>query len=63
MDGLKASVGQAADEPVQLSATSQISAAGRHTVVVGRNVSVGHDVVDPVQFSAVSQIPAEARHV
>jgi hypothetical protein len=56
-----ASVGHAADEPVQLSAASHSPAAARQTVVDGWNPSVGHVKVVPLHVSATSQEPADAR--
>jgi len=45
--------------PSQLSATSHVPAAGRHTPVCLS--STGHAAVDPSQFSAGSHTPADAR--
>jgi hypothetical protein len=55
------SAGHVADDPVQLSATSQPSIAGRHSVALEAKPSAGHVADDPVQVSATSQAPAEAR--
>jgi hypothetical protein len=59
---LTPSGGQAAAEPVQVSATSHGPVAGRHTVEAGRNVSAGQPACVPVQVSATSHGPAEGRH-
>jgi hypothetical protein len=58
-----ASVGHAAELPVQLSATSHTPAAARHTVALDRKASVGHAVLLPVHVSATSHGPAAARQV
>src|SRR5947207_2695081 len=50
-----ASAGQRALDPVQVSAASQRSTAGRQTVVDGRKASAGQAALDPVQVSAASQ--------
>src|SRR5215831_17237968 len=50
-EGCRASAGQAALEPVQVSATSHSPADGRHTVVAGANPSAGHAAEPPVQVS------------
>src|ERR1700690_77942 len=55
------SAGHAAEAPVQFSARSQTSAAGRQTFVEDRNPSAGQVAEVPVQFSATSQMPASAR--
>src|SRR5207249_621273 len=59
---LWASGGQAALEPVQLSAGSQTPAAGRHTVAAGSKSSGGQALLTPSQLSATSQRPAAGRH-
>jgi hypothetical protein len=46
--------------PSQLSATSQVPAAARQTLLL--LASAGHATLDPVQLSAGSHVPAEARH-
>ncbi len=60
--GAKASTGQVVPVPVQVSATSQVSAAGRQTVLVSAKASGGHAVLVPSQVSATSQGPVAARH-
>src|SRR2546426_1406844 len=55
--------GQAAFEPVHVSATSQTPAAPRQVVLDETKASAGQAALDPVQVSATSQTPAEARHV
>ena len=57
-----ASVGQLALAPVQVSAASQRSTAGRQTVVDGWKASAGQAALAPVQVSAASHGPAAARH-
>ena len=57
------SAGHEAESPGQLSATSQMSAAGRQIVVAAAKPSAGHAAALPGQLSATSQSPAEARHV
>jgi hypothetical protein len=49
--------------PVQVSATSQIPAAGRQLVPDRLNTSTGQAADMPVQVSAMSQTPAEARQL
>jgi hypothetical protein len=44
-------VGQAAAEPVQFSAMSQLFAAARQTMALETNTSVGHVVAMPVHVS------------
>jgi hypothetical protein len=56
-----ASVGQAADEPVQFSAMSHSPTDARQTVADARNPSVGQVNAVPLHVSATSQAPAEAR--
>src|SRR5436309_8578720 len=56
------SVGQCALVPVQNSAASHSSTAGRHVVVAGLKVSAGQSSLEPSQVSATSQGPAAARH-
>ena len=57
-----ASAGQAAEVPVQFSATSHPSpAAARHTVDDGAKPSVGQLSDEPLQVSATSQTPARPR--
>src|SRR5439155_24715878 len=58
----KASAGQLALAPVQVSATSQAPAAARHTVEDGSKPSAGQSLFTPSQSSATSQGPAAARH-
>src|SRR5439155_21762235 len=58
--GRKPSGGQSLPTPSQLSATSQRSAAGRHSRLLLR--SAGHAAFDPVQVSVRSHTPAAARH-
>jgi hypothetical protein len=60
---LSASAGQAADDPVQLSALSHGPAAARHTVDAGEKELAGQEPDEPVQVSAGSQTPPEARQV
>jgi hypothetical protein len=55
------SEGHAALNPVQFSATSQMLADGRQTVVGGWKESAGQASDNPPQFSATSQMPADAR--
>jgi hypothetical protein len=56
--------GQAAERPLQLSATSQPpDAAARHSVPAAANPSAGHAADEPVHTSATSQPPGTAtRH-
>src|SRR5690606_16726534 len=63
LDGRNWFAGQLAEEPVQVSATSQTSAAARQVKLDGRNAFAGQLPEEPVQVSATSQSPAEARHV
>ena len=49
--------GQAALDPVQCSARSQIPAAGRHTTVGEARASAGQSSLTPSQRSSVSQGP------
>src|SRR5512147_1767854 len=58
-----ASLGQAALDPVQVSATSQTPASARHVVVLGRKASTGQVSLTPLQASTTSQTPAVARQV
>jgi hypothetical protein len=58
-----ASAGQAADEPVQFSATSQALAATRQTLDEAANPSAGQVSALPLQVSATSQTPADARQL
>jgi hypothetical protein len=60
--GSTRSGGQAAELPLQLSATSHVDAAARQTVPVGFTASAGQLLVAPSQVSATSQAPAAARH-
>src|SRR5438094_187673 len=46
--------------PSQLSETSQVPAAGRHTAVL--LASGGQSALEPVQCSCGSHTPADARH-
>src|SRR5262245_60951253 len=62
MTGLKRSGGQDGVSPLQLSATSQGPASGRHDVVAGLKPSAGHVVDAPSQPSGTSQTPADTRH-
>jgi hypothetical protein len=55
----KSSEGQAAESPVQRSATSQSPDAPRQIEV--RNASSGQSAEDPVQVSSASHSPTEAR--
>lgn len=57
-----ASDGQAALDPLQLSATSHAPAAERHVVDDGLNLLLGHAALEPVHFSAASHVSAAARH-
>jgi hypothetical protein len=57
------SAGQAAPEPVQFSAVSQIPADARQSVLEDWNPSAGHVALEPVQFSTASQMPAEPRQI
>ena len=50
-----ASVGHVAELPLQLSATSQASTAGRQTAPAAAKASAGHAAEDPEQVSATSQ--------
>ena len=59
---LFASAGQAASDPVQVSAESHAPAAARHSTVAGAKASVGQETLVPVHVSATSQPPAAARH-
>src|SRR5262249_13219649 len=59
--GCFASLGQAAEVPVQVSATSHTPAEARHTVVEGWKPSAGQAADVPVHVSATSQGPADAR--
>jgi hypothetical protein len=61
VDGLKASAGQVAEEPVQFSATSQGPAEPRQVLVEDAKPSAGHVFDDPSHISATSQMPAELR--
>jgi hypothetical protein len=54
--------GQFADEPVQLSASSQTPAELRQTVDDAWKASDGQLSDEPVQFSAMSHTPADGRH-
>jgi len=54
--------GQATEEPVQVSATSQTPVEARHTKVAGLSKSVGQVALEPVQVSATSHTPALALH-
>jgi hypothetical protein len=56
------SAGQAAEEPVQVSARSHSPAAARQTVVDEAKPSAGQVMDVPLQVSATSQDPADARH-
>jgi hypothetical protein len=56
------SAGHAADEPLQLSATSHGLAEGRHIVFALAKPSEGQVLLTPSQDSATSQSPAEGRH-
>jgi len=58
--GCARSGGQSLSLPLQLSATSQMPVAGRHTAVLF--ASAGQNALVPVQNSARSHTPAEARH-
>src|ERR1700690_604896 len=60
-EGWKPSDGQAAAEPVQLSATSQRPAEGRQTRELGWKPSGGQAAAEPVQLSGTSQAPTEGR--
>jgi hypothetical protein len=59
--GFFESVGQLAEEPLQVSAASHSPADARQTVDAEANPSVGHVELVPVHVSATSQSPAEAR--
>src|SRR5262245_24197501 len=59
---LLASLGQAAPEPVQVSAASHTPAALRQTVLEATKLSAGHVLLPPVHVSATSHTPAAARH-
>lgn len=61
VDGAKASAGQAALVPVQVSATSHTPADARHTVVFGLKAFTGQSALVPVQVSATSHTPAAGR--
>src|SRR5215470_2699805 len=54
----KPSAGQAAEVPVQLSATSQTPAEARQTVPAPAKPSTGQVGDDPLQLSGTSQAPA-----
>jgi hypothetical protein len=56
--GYTESDGHAVEVPVQVSATSQVSAEGRHTVPELWYASAGHEYELPVQRSATSQVAA-----
>ncbi len=56
------SAGQAALDPVQFSATSQMPAALRQLVVLGAKAFAGQALLTPSQVSATSQMPAVPRH-
>src|SRR5215510_7511931 len=60
--GLKPFAGQAALDPVQLSATSHCPAEARPSVTAGLKLSVGQLPLVPVQCSATSHAPAAGRH-
>lgn len=60
--GWKPSVGQVAALPAQFSATSQLPALGRQTVVFGDSTSVGHVAEVPLHVSTGSHAPALGRH-
>src|SRR5581483_6713246 len=60
--GFLTSAGQLTPEPLQLSAWSHSSAAGRQTPLDAKP-SAGQAELDPVQVSATSQRPAVGRHV
>src|SRR5262249_59452744 len=55
------SLGQAADVPVQLSATSHGSVAGRHASVAGANASAGDAAATPPQSPAPAHAPPARR--
>src|SRR5947199_300108 len=59
--GANTSWGQAALEPVHVSATSHSPADARHTVVPGRKPSAGHASEMPSHASATSHGPAAGR--
>ena len=61
MAGCTPSVGQAADDPVHVSALSQAPLAARQMVPGLSRLLAGHDLVSPSQVSAGSQLPAEVR--
>src|SRR5439155_454128 len=60
--GWRRSSGQVALVPVQFSAASHSSTAGRHSVLADLKVSAGQSSLEPSQVSATSQTPAAARH-
>ena len=59
--GAPRSIGQAADVPLQLSATSQTPAELRQTVPFDFKVSAGQVLLEPSQLSATSHPPAALR--
>ena len=59
--GLNPSAGQAVDDPLQVSATSQNPLAERQTVPADAIVSAGQALLDPSQLSATSHAPAAER--
>ena len=61
LEGWKALLGQAADDPEQLSCTSHAPADVRQTVLEGAKPSAGQVVAEPLQDSATSQPPLAAR--
>ena len=61
--GTFATLGHAAPEPEQLSATSHSPALDRQTVAVDAKPFAGHVALAPVHVSTTSQMPALVRHV
>jgi hypothetical protein len=66
VESLNESGGQAASDPVHVSAKSQhdepLQAEARQVTVLNLNASAGQVAVVPSHFSAMSQTPATARH-
>jgi hypothetical protein len=62
VDAKKASAGQAAAEPVHVSAGSQTPDETLHIVPLAVSISAGQEATTPVHDSETSHTPAEARH-
>jgi len=57
------STGQAADDPVQVSARSQSPTESLQTMLLSLKVSAGHSAELPEQYSGLSQLPAGGRQI